>query len=522
MYNSCKGETITFDYKLIMHVYKNIILNILFPLLSGIALSFSNYSDKSAFLIFFSLVPYIYSIIKKFNICKIFIFSFSHYFFSLIWLSNIVSRAADNCILRLILSFLLLSAVSLILSLQLNIPLLIFRLISLSPVKTALIFPFMYILGEWIQGVCSPIAFPWIRLGNIASPFTAFIQSASVFGTLFISLLILLINAFFALFFYYIKSAKKYIFALSALFILSANLLFGYKNLSTAENKHGEKSSVIIVQGNFPKETKFTSEPEEILDKYIDLLYSADSDKTDLILFPETSMHSDIYTIEELKSKLYNISRDYKALLLFGSQYDMDEKYYNACMALFPENKIEAVYLKRQLVPFGEYNPFKSDSLRFTATDFSAGEECSLIKSDKGLIGCAICFESVFSGSASECVKEGAKAIIILTNDSWLGEVIPLYQHHSHSVMRAVENNRYVLTSTNTGISSVINNMGEIIIQSSLNTESVISSDFYMNNDITFYTEYGDIIILTSCLIIIFVCLSFVFRQIYGLIFKRT
>jgi apolipoprotein N-acyltransferase len=138
------------------------------------------------------------------------------------------------------------------------------------------------------------------------------------------------------------------------------------------------------------------------------------------------------------------------------------------------------------------------------------------------MIGCAICFESVFPGSVSECVKEGAEAIIILTNDSWLGNIIPLYQHHSHSVMRAVENNRYVLTSTNTGISSVINNKGEVIVQSELNTESVIESSFYMNNDISFYTKYGDVVIFPSCMIIIFVCLKFVFRQIYGLIFKKT
>lgn len=513
---------ITFDYKSVMSVYKNIIINILFPFLSGTAVSFAYYSDKSAFLIFFALVPYLYSIICKFNIYKTLIFSFSLYYCSLIWISNIVSRATDNLVLRLLLSFFLVSAVSLILSFQLNIPLLIFRFITLFPVKTAVIFPFIYILGEWIQGVCSPIAFPWIRLGNIASPFTAFIQSASVFGTLFISLIILFINTFIALFFYYFNSVKKYIFAVSAIFLISADLLFGYVSLTSTEETRSEESSVIIVQGYFPKETKFTSEPEEILDKYISLLHSAETDKADLILFPETSMHSDIYTIDELKNKLYNLCRDYQALLLFGSQYNLDEKYYNACMALFPDNRIEAVYMKRQLVPFGEYNPFKSDSLRFTATDFSAGEECSLIKSDKGLLGCAICFESVFPGSVSECVKEGAEAIIILTNDSWLGDTIPLYQHHSHSVMRAVENNRYVLTATNTGISSVINNKGEVINQSQINTEYVICETFYMNNYISFYTRYGDVVIFPSCLIIIFVCLKFVFRQFCGLIFKKT
>lgn len=517
-----KEKTITFDLKIIMPFPKKIIVNIIFPLLSGIAVSFSYYSEKFSFLIFFALIPYLYSIINKFNIYKLFVYSFSLYFFSIIWITNTVSKVTDNIFFRLIISFFLISAISLILSIQLNFPFLVFRFGSFSVIKKAIIFPFIYIFGEWLQGIFSPIAFPWIRIGNIASPFTMFIQSASIFGTLFISLLILLINFSGALFFYYIKSAKKYIFSFSAFLIFSINLLFGYFSLNSANENKMKESSVIIVQGNFPKESKFTCSPEEILDKYLDLLCSCENEKADLILFPETSMHSDIYNVVNLRNKLYGVCCNFNSLLLFGSQYNLNEKYYNACMALFPKNKIEAVYLKRFLVPFGEYNPFNSDSLRFTATDFSAGNECGLIEFDKGLIGCSICYESIFPESVSESVNKGAEVITILTNDSWLGEKIPLYQHHSNSIMRAVENDRYVLTSTNTGISSVVSNKGKIITQSESNTDNVICSIFYLNNKITFYTKYGDIIILPSCLIIIFICIRYLFRQIYGLIFKKT
>ena len=144
----------------------------------------------------------------------------------------------------------------------------------------------------------------------------------------------------------------------------------------------------------------------------------------------------------------------------------------------YPDNKDSAIYLKRILVPFGEYNPFKLFKFQFTSTNFSPGEECSIINTENGNIGCAICFESVFPEASVDCVKAGAEVITVLTNDSWLGERLPLYQHHTHSIIRAVETNRYILTSTNTGISSVISNCGEIKSETDYNNEAVIEDTF--------------------------------------------
>lgn len=504
-----------------MLISKKTIINIFFPLISGIAVSLSYYNNLLSFLIFASLVPYVFSIIYSFSFYKLFIYSVPLYITSLIWLINPVSKITDIIFFRFIISILLILIISIFLSLMLNIPFLIFKMFSCSNVAKAILFPFIYIFGEWLQGIFVPIAFPWIRLGNISAMFTTFIQSASVFGTLFISFLILFINAFIALFFYYRKNRIKYLFLLSALLIVTVNLTFGHIKLKHSEENKISESSVIIVQGNYPRESKFTSTPDEILEKYISLVCSEDINKVDLILFPETSMHSDIYTIPKLKSKISEFCYNHKSLLLFGSQYNEKNEFYNACMAIYPENVVDAVYRKRILVPFGEYNPFKINSLHFTTTDFSSGDECSLIKFKNGQIGCAICFESIFPSSVSESVKNGANVITILTNDSWLGQAIPLYQHHTHSIMRAVENNRYVLTATNTGISSIINENGKVLKESNLNTEAIINGNFYMNSNLSFYTKYGDVIILPSCTIIIFLCIKFIFRELL-LIFKKA
>lgn len=498
------------------------IINLFLPALSGAAVSLAFYSEKLAFLIFFSLIPFLYSILNDFKIYKLIIYSFTLYFFSLIWTPNSVSIIADNFVIRLLISIIMIIGVSLILSLLLTLPFYIFRFDPTSKIKTAFIFPFIYIFGEWLQGSLYSLSFPWIKLGNIASPFTIFIQSASVFGTLFISLLILFINMSGALYFCFVKISQKYIFSIFSFFLTALNLLFGYFNIGIEENESKTALSAVIVQGNYPKESKRNSTPDETLQKYLDLIYSENLENADLILFPETSMHSLIYKTHNLQQALYSLCSDFNALLLSGSQYNLNDKHYNACMTVNSDKEIDAAYIKRILVPFGEYDPFDSDLFNISASDFSAGDECSLINSKNGDIGCAICFESLFSGAVSECVKNGAEVIAILTNDSWLGKKIPLYQHHSHSIMRAVENNRYVLTSTNTGISSIIDNKGRIIKRSKLNTESILSGRYYMNNKITFYTKYGDIIILPACVIILRSCIRFIFRRIYALFFKKT
>lgn len=495
---------------------KNNIINVLMPLISGITTGLAYSSEKLSFLIFLSIAPYIYSILISYKIYKSFIYSISLYFISLCWIANITTVVTDIIILRFIISIIIIFALSVLLSFFLNIPLYIHKLQSFNVIYKCLTIPFLYIFGEWLQSQFLPIAFPWVRIANIASPFTHFIQSASILGNLFISLIILYINSAAALLFISIKLKKKIIYSSSVLLLALLNLLYGTNYLNENKFKDAKPLNVMIIQGNYPKETKFSCSSEDILNKYLSLVYSNIDQNVNYILFPETAMHSDIYTKSDMKSKIKKLCDDYGAVVLFGTQYNKDEKYYNSCMALYPDNNNTALYLKRILVPFGEYNPFKFLDFHFTSTNFSSGEECNLINTENGALGCVICFESVFSDTATDCVKAGAEVLTILTNDSWLGEKLPLYQHHTHSIIRAVETNRYILTSTNTGISSVISNFGEVISKTNYNKEAVIKEKFYMNSEISLYTKLGNIIILPSCIIIILTVISYLWNQIFS------
>lgn len=445
-----------------------------------------------------------------------------YYSFSLVWLSNSVSKITENALLKTLLSILLIEIISFFLSLLLIFPFTVFRLYEY-PLKIKLLLsPFMYILGEWLQGNLIPIAFPWIRLGNIASGFTIFIQSASVFGALFISLLILYINLILALVIVSHNTKSSIIYSVTLFIIIFSNVSYGVYINNNSSQSFSKGFNAVIVQGNYPKKTKFTTPPDVMLKKYLTLLCSACSDDTDIIIFPETSMHSDIIKTKKYIDMIREICRKYNAVLLFGSQYDQNNKSYNSCITVNSEGIINAAYLKRMLVPVGEYNPINLITGKYNKGEFSCGTECKLISAKTTYLGCSICFESVFPNLVAESVRNGAEAIAVLSNDSWLGKIIPLHQHHSHSIMRAVENRRYVLTSTNTGISSIIDYYGNIIARSKTNMEYVINEKFYLNSELSFYTKYGDIIILLPCFFILYTIFKYLCNKFYRKFQKNT
>ena len=107
-----------------------------------------------------------------------------------------------------------------------------------------------------------------------------------------------------------------------------------------------------------------------------------------------------------------------------------------------------------------------------------------------------------------------------------MGRKIPLYQHHSHSILRAVENKKYVINCTNTGVSSVISANGEVIEKTNINCSDTVSADIYTNSNITFYTKYGDIIIIPACFIVLWLCLKTIYIKIEEIIlfvkFKKS
>jgi apolipoprotein N-acyltransferase len=104
-------------------------------------------------------------------------------------------------------------------------------------------------------------------------------------------------------------------------------------------------------------------------------------------------------------------------------------------------------------------------------------------------------------------VNIGSQLIINLANDGWYGISDAPYQHLEIARLRAIENRRYLLRATNSGISAIIEPTGRIQASTGVMKEAVCLGKFDFINAITFYTRYGDVFVFLCAIIL--VCLIF-------------
>jgi apolipoprotein N-acyltransferase len=108
-------------------------------------------------------------------------------------------------------------------------------------------------------------------------------------------------------------------------------------------------------------------------------------------------------------------------------------------------------------------------------------------------IGCAVCYESVYGEYYTSYVRQGAKAMTIITNDAWWGDTPGYRQHLSYASLRAIETRRAIARCANTGISAIISPSGEILQPTPWWEPAVIKSQIPLRSDMTFFVRHGDI-----------------------------
>lgn len=377
---------------------------------------------------------------------------------------------------------------------------------------------FIWIIFEWIQSI-GILAMPWGRLAISQGYNTNLIQSASIFGILFVSFIILMVNGSIAA---YILSGKKVKYLCFAVLIFTFNLGFGVFTLREENVVQGD-IDVTLVQGNISSVDKWSDgSVHDQVQKYLDLtIEGIESEKAnpEIIVWPETAVTTNLIESKSIYNNLTNLSEKYNSYLITGAFYDKEEngevKNYNSIYTIDPEGNMQNPYSKRHLVPFGEYIPFKKylEKVIPSMKDFqlmgelNPGDGVYLQETEYGKIGGIICFESIFPNIVRESVNEGAELIVLVSNDSWFKDSSAVYQHHKQAIMRAVENNRYIVRSANTGISSFIDNKGRVIEETELLKEEVVNSKARMISDRTIYSVVGDIIVLFGAIWIMIICI---------------
>ena len=171
---------------------------------------------------------------------------------------------------------------------------------------------------------------------------------------------------------------------------------------------------------------------------------------------------------------------------------------------LIEQGQLLARYDKHVLVPFGERWPlietlpglyrsvFAALNLPMLAST-SPGPGPETLPSRLGPLGVGICYESVFPEVSAEMVADGARALVVITNDAWFGRGDGARQHLDMGRMRAIETRRFVLRAANDGITGLVDPYGALVAEYPRFTRDYLAVRFGLRDDQTPFVRHGHV-----------------------------
>jgi apolipoprotein N-acyltransferase len=170
---------------------------------------------------------------------------------------------------------------------------------------------------------------------------------------------------------------------------------------------------------------------------------------------------------------------------------------FNSALLVSPSGEFAARYDKVHLVPFGEYLPFPrlfafAGGLTKEVGEFAHGNSREPLHAGAMPIGTFICYESVFPDEVRQFANGGAQVFANLSNDGWYGDSGAYAQHLNQTRMRAIENDRWLLSATDTGVTGSIDPLGRVVARIPRKERTTLAAPYALNAATTFYTRHGD------------------------------
>ena len=361
-----------------------------------------------------------------------------------------------------------------------------------SALRLMLFYPASWLVFEWLQGYVMT-GFAWMQLGytQIDLPLSGF---APVLGNHAVGgLIAVCAGALVLLVQFYKRRHYQQIGLIVVLPVLVLWLAGGMLKTISWTQPYGEPIKVSVIQGNIPQKDKWKLNLKKpTMDLYRDL--SLAQKDVDLIIWPETAVPDYWYRvvpyIRELRAEMKQRDTD----LLLGIFVKNEKKrLLNSILNINGE-----VYNKRHLVPLGEFIPlrflveFFNKFVKIPMSDIASGDEDQPLLTAAGIpLGLSICFEEAFARDVIKDLPE-AKLLVNVSNDAWFEDSIEPHQHHAIARMRALEAGRYMIRSTNTGITSFIGPHGEVIKQLPQFEVGVLKGEVQPLSGATPFARWGD------------------------------
>jgi apolipoprotein N-acyltransferase len=268
--------------------------------------------------------------------------------------------------------------------------------------------------------------------------------------------------------------------------------LLGLPLLPALQAPTPASETIRVVQPNLDTEANFTSQSLADLEQQMAILSHASN--VPLIVWPEWPAPFDL--TPSFRDFVADVARDSHAFLIFnGLDSSPRGEPLNSAFLVNPEGAIVDRYDQIKLVPFGEYVPPPFgwvNRITKETSDFVPGNRIVVFPVSNRRLGTFICYESAFPDLVRQFPLDGAEILINLSNDGYFAHSAAREQHLELVRMRAAENHRWVLRSTNDGITAMIDPAGRVTERLQPYRQLAADMHFQYLQGTTFYTRHGD------------------------------
>ncbi len=364
--------------------------------------------------------------------------------------------------------------------------------------------PFLWVAVELARTRIT--AFPWELLGYSQTANFALTRIATLTGVYGLSFEILLVNSVFAAAFLASRGPRKRLLAAAcvAAVILQAGQWLAPPPV-TADR------TALLVQPNIPilEGARWTKDYfQETLRDLTKVSLHPPGEKAgehfDFIVWPESP--SPFYTNDPLfQGAVSELARRSGTWVVAGSiginnltqTAGGSEGIFNSAALVSQQGAWMGRYDKVHLVPFGEYLPFPqlfafAGGLTKEVGEFQRGTSHAGLDAGGQRLGTFICYESIFPDEVRQGPLQGAQVLVNISNDGWYGDSGAWKQHLQQTEMRAIENDRWLLSATNTGKTASIDPFGRIAASTDRKIRTALVAPYALVSGTTFYTRHGD------------------------------
>jgi apolipoprotein N-acyltransferase len=358
-----------------------------------------------------------------------------------------------------------------------------------------------WVVMEWVRTL-GALSMPWAQLSYTQYRFLPILQIADFTGAYGVSFLMMLVNG--ALAYFWMGRDKplraRRLWAACTLCFMVC--LYGLARLQ--QHDVGHSLQVADLQTNVSSYQTPSPETQLQIMHRLAINAKAHVPNPQLYVFPESASPYDPVQNPSGYLFFHQLADATKAAILTGAEIHARGADHNAAVLFAPDLLQPLVYYKQQLVPFGEFIPFRSilsplfgRLFDFPNTDLTPGSHARVLQAylPNGLslaLGPFICYESMYPARVRAMTRQGASLLVTISNDSWFLSRAAMQQHLAAVVLRAIENRRQVVRSTTTGITCMVDAEGHLLAQLPTNQEGFLVHTMHLLHGQTLYVRFGD------------------------------